>query len=98
MPSIETIERALLQWLDSRCAPAPASRLPAEVQEFVQWSGARGIVRWGAGRRAMDVLHGVSALLELIQDADDDHTALKQGCSWAREHVNADAAGGTLSE
>jgi DNA-binding NtrC family response regulator len=33
------------------------------------------------------------ALLQIIQDAEDELAALKGGCAWVREHAGADAAG-----
>jgi transcriptional regulator with PAS, ATPase and Fis domain len=41
----------------------------------------------------VSLLHGVSNLLQLVHDADDEHAALRHGCSWVREHTGASAVG-----
>jgi two-component system response regulator HydG len=46
----------------------------------------------------MSVLHGVSTLLEVVHDADDEYAALKHGCSWVRDYAHAEAVGIIASE
>src|SRR4030095_10100756 len=48
---------------------------------------------WGMGNRAMHFLEGLPALLQLVQDADDELAALAGGCRWLRQHAGADRAG-----
>jgi transcriptional regulator with PAS, ATPase and Fis domain len=35
----------------------------------------------------------VTSLLDVVQDATDEYSALRHGCSWVREHAGAEAAG-----
>ena len=63
------------------------------TERFVRRTGARGVLRWGLGRAAMNLIHGLSALLEVVQEAEDECAALRQGCSWVREQASAHAAG-----
>ncbi len=62
------------------------------LQMFVSRTGARGIWRWGIGREEMNLLHGLSALLEVVQEAEDECAALRHGCSWVREQASAESA------
>ena len=39
----------------------------------------------------MQLVHGLSSLLQLVQDADDDVAALAGGCAWVRTQAGADA-------
>ncbi len=41
----------------------------------------------------MHLIHAVPALLQIVHDAEDEHTALLAGCAWCRAHVAADAVG-----
>jgi DNA-binding NtrC family response regulator len=83
------LEEALLDWLRSRCAPDRAASAAAEA--VIRGSGARGLTRWGLGRRGMHLLHAVPALLQIIHDADDEGAVLKSSCTWIRTHAEADA-------
>jgi DNA-binding NtrC family response regulator len=38
----------------------------------------------------MQLVHGLPALMQLVQDADDELAALTGSCRWAREHAGAD--------
>ncbi len=48
---------------------------------------AAGIGRWGERRSVMSMWGGVSALLDEVNNADDDATALRRGCRWVRTHT-----------
>jgi hypothetical protein len=87
------LDRSLLLILAARCATDGRPRIPEEVDRFIRLSGARGLLRWALGGRDMDLLRGISTLLQVVQDADDEYVALRHGCSWVREHVEADAVG-----
>jgi transcriptional regulator with GAF, ATPase, and Fis domain len=39
------------------------------------------------------MLHGMSALVQLVHDADDERAALHQGCAWVCAHAGADGVG-----
>jgi DNA-binding NtrC family response regulator len=69
-----------------------------EDHTFVNAAGARGALRFGIRRNVMNMLHNVSTLLERLQDADDDYTALRRGCCWVREQPSAEAAGIVASD
>jgi DNA-binding NtrC family response regulator len=90
---LRALDAALLEWIGSKCEgrEAGVSRQPAA--RFIARTGARGITRWGLGRPVMNVLHGLSDLLQLVQESDDEQMALRRGCSWVREHAGADAVG-----
>src|SRR5262249_22821793 len=40
---------------------------------------------WTQRRGSMGSLQHVSALLQLVHDAEDEHAALRHGCAWVRE-------------
>ena len=88
----------LLQWLRARCDSAERWPATDRLTAFMRRTGARGLRRWGHGRGGMNMLDGLTALLELVHDADDEHVALKRGCSWVREHAGAEAVGIVTSE
>ena len=46
----------------------------------------------------MNLLQGVSTLLQVMQDADDEYTALRRGCAWARAQASVDAVGIVANE
>jgi DNA-binding NtrC family response regulator len=88
----EQLERMVLDHLEYMCANDRPAR-EAAVRALVARSGAHGLWRWGRGRTAMNLIHGVSTLLEVVQDAADEYSALRRGCSWARDQGRAEAAG-----
>ncbi len=92
------LEEALLTRLAERCDERVEARPTPGLEQFIRKTGARGILRWGLGRTAMNLLQGLSALLQVVQDADDEYTALRRGCAWVREHTPADSAGIVASE
>jgi len=87
------IDDVLLSWLRCRCEDAPAPTSAPHVHRYIQRTGAMGIARWGLGRPTMSVLHAVPALLQLVQESDDDLVTLRRGCAWMRKHTGADAVG-----
>jgi DNA-binding NtrC family response regulator len=46
-----------------------------------------GIRRWGERRGVMTMWGGVAALLDEVNNAHDDVSALKRGCRWVRAHT-----------
>jgi two-component system response regulator HydG len=52
----------------------------------------RGIWRFGEGRRAMNLLHAVPRLLQLLHETEDEGATLCRGCAWLCEHAGAVAA------
>ncbi len=54
--------------------------------------GAPGVMRWGLGRRVMYLLHAIPAVLELVNEAEDEAAALEAACRWARDHARAEVA------
>ena len=84
---VSPLEAALLSRFDA-----------GDDQKFVNAAGARGALRFGIRRNVMNMLHSVSTLLERLQDADDDYTALKRGCGWVREQPSVEAAGIVASD
>ncbi len=54
-------------------------------------AGAHGVARWGQGTRRMPLLHGLSAVVELVQEADDGLAALVGSCAWMRREAGAKA-------
>jgi len=46
-----------------------------------------GIARWGERRDVMSMWGGVSALLDEVNNAEDDAAALRRGCRWVRTHT-----------
>jgi transcriptional regulator with GAF, ATPase, and Fis domain len=91
-PAPGRLERMVLDRLEDLCATDRPARASA-VRAFVARSGAHGVWRWGRGGTAMNLIHGVSTLLEVVQDAADEYSALKRGCSWVRDQGRAEAAG-----
>jgi transcriptional regulator with PAS, ATPase and Fis domain len=85
------LEAALRDWMR---AQASGDAEPAKaVERFIHRSGARGITRWASGRARMYLHHAMPALLQIIQDAEDDLAALAGGCAWLRSHGRAEAVG-----
>ena len=80
--------RTLRQWLRSRCSGEGSD----EASRAIKAIGAHGIFRWGLGRRGMNLLHGVTALLQVVHDAEDEFHALRHGCAWIRRETCADAS------
>ena len=64
-----------------------------ELDAAVRRLGADGIRRWGMRRANMQMWAGVSSLLQLVHEADDAGSALRQGCRWAREYTGVDVVG-----
>jgi DNA-binding NtrC family response regulator len=87
------VEDALLARLQAACGASTGEHRAIGVRRYVQRTGAVGIMRWGMGRSAMSVLHAVPALLQLVQESDDDLVTLRRGCAWMRKHTGADAVG-----
>jgi DNA-binding NtrC family response regulator len=52
----------------------------------------RGICRFGEGSRAMNLLHAVPRLLQLVHETEDESTTLRRGCAWLCDHAGAVAA------
>jgi len=52
----------------------------------------RGIYRFGEGRTAMNLLHAVPCLLQLVHDTEDEGTTLRRGCGWLCDQAGAVAA------
>ena len=48
-----------------------------------------GVRRWGEGRGVMTMWGGVAALLDEVNNAEDDVGALKRGCRWVRAHTGS---------
>jgi DNA-binding NtrC family response regulator len=71
------LESLLLAHL-ARQPPVPRLFLPAS---------AAGIRRWGERRNVMTMWGGVSALLDEVNNAEDDAAALRRGCRWVRTHT-----------
>jgi DNA-binding NtrC family response regulator len=46
-----------------------------------------GLRRWGERRGVMTMWGGVAALLDEVNNAEDDTSALKRGCRWVRAHT-----------
>lgn len=77
-----------------RAAPGPlermlVSRLTHEARgpsPFLP-ENAAGIRRWGERRNVMSMWGGVSALLDEVNNAEDDAAALRRGCRWVRTHT-----------
>jgi two-component system response regulator HydG len=87
------IEDVVLARLRDACGGTPGDRGATGVRRYMQRTGAMGIARWGLGRPTMSVLHAVPALLQLVQESDDELLTLKRGCAWMRRHAGADAVG-----
>ena len=51
-----------------------------------------GVRRFGEGRTAMNLLHAVPRLLQLVHETEDEATALRRGCAWLCECAGAVAA------
>jgi two-component system response regulator HydG len=80
----------LHEWLRARChRNSDAIRT---LRSRIRRAGVDGILRWGEGKDGMHLIHGLPALLHLVQDADDDQAALKGGCAWLRRQTGADEA------
>lgn len=62
-------------------ARPPAAPLPSRP------ACAAGIGRWGERRDVMSMWGGVSALLDEVNNAEDDAAALRRGCRWVRTHT-----------
>jgi len=46
-----------------------------------------GVRRWGERRGVMTMWGGVAALLDEVNNAEDEVSALKRGCRWVRAHT-----------
>jgi anaerobic nitric oxide reductase transcription regulator len=51
-----------------------------------------GIYRFGEGRTAMNLLHAVPRLLQLVHETEDEGTTLRRGCAWLCDQAGAVAA------
>ncbi len=85
------LDGLLFEWLRER--GSGRARESSPVAQRIRRAGAVGILRWGEGKGDMDLVHGLPALLQLVQDADDDHAALVGGCAWVRRQSGADRVG-----
>lgn len=89
---------ALIRAGEWRAASAALQSLTAEADvtrselppEFERW---QSFVNSACGRTAMNPFYGVTSLWDAVQDATDEYSALRHGCSWVREHAGADGAG-----
>jgi DNA-binding NtrC family response regulator len=81
----------LYDWLAAR-TDAAGDRL-AGLAVRARQHGACGITRWGRTEETMAFVEGLPALLQLVQDADDELAALAGGCAWIRRHTGADRVG-----
>lgn len=59
----------------------------AAAEAVITNTGARGIRRWGRRRQQMSIWGGVSALLDTVNSADNDRSALRLGSRWVRTHT-----------
>lgn len=85
-------QQLLLRWRRSSHGPLEAmllahlARQPA-VSRSSRPEWAAGIGRWGERRDVMSMWGGVSALLDEVNNAEDDAAALRRGCRWVRAHT-----------
>ena len=83
-------ESLLQEWLRARCrSDADAAK---RLRVRICRTGIEGVVRWGEGKDGMHLIHGLPALLQLVQDADDEQAALRGGCAWLRRQTGANEA------
>lgn len=85
-------QRLLRRWRRSSLGPLDALLLaqlarPPAVHAPGRSEGTAGIGRWGERRNVMSMWGGVSALLDEVNNAEDDAAALKRGCRWVRTHT-----------
>ncbi len=85
------LESLLFEWLRERSSGR--AHESSTVAQRIRRAGAVGILRWGEGKGDMHLVEGLPALLQLVQDADDDHAALVGGCAWVRRQSGADRVG-----
>jgi DNA-binding NtrC family response regulator len=80
-------ESLLQEWLRARCRnDADATK---RLRVRLCRAGIEGVVRWGEGKDGMHLIQGLPALLQLVQDADDEQAALRGGCAWLRRQTGA---------
>jgi DNA-binding NtrC family response regulator len=84
------LDDLLLEWLR---AASQSNDDRTVLRARIRRAGAEGILRWGRGDRSMYLVQGLPALMQLVQDADDERSALSGGCSWVRRHTGADCVG-----
>jgi DNA-binding NtrC family response regulator len=80
-------ESLLDEWLRARCQTDVRAMKLLRVR--IWRAGIEGVARWGEGKDGMHLIHGLPALLQLVQDADDDQAALRGGCAWLRRQTGA---------
>jgi DNA-binding NtrC family response regulator len=80
-------------WMARAAGMPVASRDEQRMKQAITRQAVAGIRRWGQRRTSMSLLQGVSALLQIVQDADDERVALDRACTWARETAQAAAVG-----
>jgi DNA-binding NtrC family response regulator len=68
----------------------PDAAADRRLRQLVARAGCAGVLRWGRRRNAMDV-QGVSALFEIVHEADDAKGALTRAVAWARDAAQASA-------
>jgi DNA-binding NtrC family response regulator len=80
----------LLTWMRGAGASpcALAQTLPARIRRV----GASGITRWRSESFNMHLVHAIPAVLELVQDAEDELAAITASCAWLRRECGAEAA------
>jgi len=59
----------------------------AAVGAVIARTGAHGLRRWGRRRQHMSIWGGVSALLDTVNSAENDRSALRLGSRWVRTHT-----------
>ena len=80
-------ESLLREWLRARCQGD--ARATKQLRVRICRAGVEGVARWGEGKDGMHLIHGLPALLQLVQDADDEQAALRGGCAWLRRQTGA---------
>ena len=87
---VSLLYRLLRNWLRACAGGHNDSR--RALDRHVRLVRADGIKRWGWGSRAMPWLHALPALLQSVNEADDELSALKGGCRWLSAECGAEAS------
>ncbi|MGE3343730.1 MAG: sigma-54 interaction domain-containing protein [Vicinamibacterales bacterium] len=65
------------------------THVPGALARADVW-GAHGVRRWCLRRDTMGMWGGVAALLDVLNEANDERAVLERGCRWVRTHTGAE--------
>jgi DNA-binding NtrC family response regulator len=87
---VPRVYRLAHDWLETRAGGNHDGQRALETK--IRRLGATGITRWGWGRMGMPWLHALPSLLQTVNEAEDELSALRGGCQWMATECGAEAS------